>query len=289
MKVKVSKNKKIFIATAIVLVVAIICVAVVPSLITKNPKNHIFSAKESAVFNNSDFDMSFGESIRFLFNSSDSTFAISSADGKSLFFSHSKSAADGENACFISIRLRDKNGNSYLMNSSSNSAAFGSFRVVENTAESLSLEYDFFVDKEDSQRGVGHCSVYARIPVKLIFKNNKMTFNVDTSAVEVPKNFFLEKVSVLPGFLSLPSGVVNTKYLVPDGCGALIDVGTVTEKPIVLNMNMYGEDVSFYDYNSGAVLPFFAVINNNGFSVNAIIEDGDALSHITCKKSEKII
>ncbi len=282
---KTKSNKVIFLITAVILVIAVICGAVIPVLRNTQIQNHMYADGSKAEnFNVEAFDVSFGDKSEFLFNSKNASFAVYSEGIQNLFFSHGKSAADSDNATFLNIRLRDKKGNSYTMNTASNSVAFNSFEVVEKKKNSISLEFDFFPDKESADVGIGNCSVYASIPLDISFENNNLRVSVDTRKVVLPKGFLLEKLSILPGLYSVEEGDNGVSYVVPDGCGAVIDVGAVTQKALTLNMGMYGEDVSFYDYSEGAVLPFFAIINSQGFGINTIINEGDALSQITCKK-----
>lgn len=285
---KTSKTNKIIISvTALVLTIAITCVAVIPFLKNKQTKNYMYAdASEPKVFNAGDFDVTFGEQIKFLFNTKNGSFAVASGDLSNLFFSHSQGAADNDKATLLDIRLRDKKGNSYTMSSSSNSIAFNTFEVTENEKNSLSVNFSFFPDKESADSGVEKSNVYAVIPFRMSFENSKITVSVDTSKVVLPKGFFLEKVTILPGLFSVKEGEPSAKYIVPDGSGAVIDVSSVTEKPLALNLNVYGSDVAFSDYSEGALLPYFAMVNANGFGVNTIIEEGDALSQIVCKKHE---
>lgn len=280
-------NKKIMIITALILIIAVTCVAVIPFLNKAEINNYMYADGSASIdFDSKSFDVSFGDNVKFLFNSKDSSLAVCSSDYSSLFFSHSQSSASADNAALFTLRLRDKKGNSYFMNSSSNSVAFDTFEVVEKSADAISLQYQLFCNENDAKQGTEKCSVYAVIPFELTFLNGRLTASVDISKVDLPKGFCVEKISLLPGIFSVSANEKGTKYIVPDGCGALIDLSEKTKEALNLKLNMYGEDVAFHQYSQGANLPFFAAINSNGFSLNAIIEKGDALSQLVCKKYE---
>lgn len=276
---KLLKNKKIIAIMSVVLVVIIALAVVVPMLSAKEGKNYMYGnatlVKENAV---NQYGVTLGQGVKFLFNSSDSSFAVASADNSTILYSHSKAAAESSLATVVDIRLRDKNGNSYSMDSAGNCLTEDACEIKSQDSNHFNVVYNMTpADNKD---------VYAKVSVVFSLVQGALKVSVDTAEIELPKGFFVEKLSIMPGLFSTQAGDKNTFYIVPDGCGAQIDVGAVTEKPIALNMNVYGEDVALHKYSEGAVLPFFAIIKD-GFSVNTIIEEGDALSSITCKKAEQ--
>lgn len=283
MKKEAVKNKKIIAIVAVVLALAIVVAVVVPILYNPKINNYMYGkadvVKEKAI---KQYNTSFGDSFKYLFDSDESIFAVSSADGSNIFHSHSTAAASNSLATIISLRLRDEKGNSYSMDSTANSVASNGHEIASLDSEHISMIYEFRSDKADEDGG-NIPDIYVSVAVVFEWKQGALKVSVDTSSISVPDDMFIEQISILPGLFSVDAGEHNTYYTVPDGCGAVIDTGAVTEKPISLDMNVYGEDVSFYSYSSGATLPFLAV-TRNGFSINAIIEDGDALSRITCKK-----
>ncbi len=279
MKKKRLKNKKIIAVISIVLVVAVAVAVAVPMLLSKEGSNFMYGnatvVKEKSMLRH---DVSFGDGFKFLYDTTDSSFAISSADGVNIFYSHSKAAASNSLATIVDVRVRDKKGNSYSMDSTANCISKDACEVVSQDDSSINVIYKLTTKDNEN--------IYASIGVLFELVQGSLKVSVDASAIGLPEGFFVERLSILPGLFSTQAGAENTYYLVPDGCGAQIDVGSVTEKPLALNMNVYGEDVSFHKYSEGATLPFFAIVRN-GFSINAIIEDGDALSSITCKKAEQ--
>ncbi len=283
---KFPNKKKIIITAACALVVAIAVTIVVPVLIKPKSKNNMYgNATIAEGFNRQNFDVVLGEKNEFLFNSKNSTFAIISSEGKTVFSSHSKEAADISLAAILDVRLRDKKGNSYSMDSSANSVSLGSFEVADKTKSSVTVLYNLYPNKKAAKAGQQEGKVYADIPVTFSFKGEKLNVSVDVGAIKMPKNFFLEKITLLPGLFSVGAGNKNTYFTVPDGCGAQIDASVVTGKTLSLDLNMYGEDVSLTEYKAGATLPFFA-LTKNGVSVNVLVENGDALSRIVCKRFE---
>lgn len=286
MKKGIFRKKKLIAVVAVVLVLVIGGALCIPAFFNKTGKNYMYGdATASNEKGITQYSNSFGDSFKFLFDKEESLFAVSSSDGANIFHSHSKAAAANSLATIFDIRIRDKKGNSYSLDSTANSVAFGKFKMIDESAEYVSVQYSLYPTAEDAKKGT-EGDFCVGVPVVFSWSEGGLNISVDTSSATLPSGMFIEKISILPGLFSVGAGAQNTYYTVPDGCGATIDVGTVSEKPLILDMNVYGEDVSFYNYEAGAVLPFFAV-TRNGFSINAIIEDGDALSRITCKKAEK--
>lgn len=87
----------------------------------------------------------------------------------------------------------------------------------------------------------------------------------------------------MPGLFTVSESTGEEYYTLPDGCGAVVDLSAVASKPLVMDLSVYGNDVAFYDYEQGAVLPFFA-FQKKDCIINAIIGDGDGLSEISCKR-----
>ncbi len=285
MKRKSSKNKIIIPVVAVVLVVAIATVVFVPALINKNAKNFNFSNPVTAqelAFNQ--YDKKLGEDVSFLYDSKTSVFGIALANGGVVAGSQNKSAAENSLATIFTIRLRDRKGNTYSLDSSSNSIAFGGAEEYMAEENRFGIKYTLYPTADVKEKDNVQVKTVG-VPVVFSCKNNGLRVSVNVSEIQLPDGWFVEKISILPGLFSVNSGSRNVFYTVPDGCGAQIDVGARSEKPLALDLNVYGEDVTFYDYSEGAVLPFFA-LTKNGVSINTIIEDGDALSRITCKRFE---
>lgn len=281
MKLNITKNKKIIAAISVVLVACIIFL-LVPKKAGKIENNSYGGAVNAVEFDNS-FNLSIGsDSNKLYVNSKNSAVAFCFNNGDSVFNSCSTDAAKNALASVLSIRLRDKNGNIYSMDSQKNSVALGTFSAkYENNK--ITLNFILYPDSERAEKGIEKADVFAQVSIDFVFENNKFKASVDTEKIVVPGKFFVEKISILPGVTSVGAGNKNSYFTVPDGCGAEIDLSKVTEKALNLSLAVYGRDATFYEQSQGAVLPFFAVTKDNAL-MNVIIEDGDTLSEITCKK-----
>lgn len=286
MKMK-SKTKKIIISCcALVLVAAIVVAIFLPGAFKKDIKNYSYiSSTQKGVDASKGFDVTVKGSgnRKILVNSKNGAVAFVSADGKTIFNSCSADAAEQQLASVIDLRLRDKNGNSYIMNSTDNSVAFGTFRVVAQSNTRTNIEFNLFPDAKSAQKGVKGSSVFASITISFNYEYSNFKATVNTKSIVLPEGFYVEKLSIMPGLFTVGESTGKEFYTLPDGCGAVVDLSSVASKPLVMDLSVYGSDVAFYDYEQGAVLPFFA-FQKNDCIINTIIGDGDGLSEISCKR-----
>lgn len=282
MKTKITKNKKVLCAVVVVLVAAIIASAFVLGTKKKIEYKPYGGAMQAVEFDES-FDLSIGSDTNKLYvNSKNSAVVFCYNNGNTIFNSNSTEAAKDSLASVVNVKLRDKNGNIYSMDSYKNSVELGSFSIAQE-GNKITAKYQLFPDSESLEKGMKKADVYAEIPVDFIYENNSFKVSVDTEKIVIPRRFVVEKILILPGVASVGNGDQSSFYTVPDGCGAQINLAAVTDKAINLNLPVYGNDASFHEQTEGALLPFFAVTKSNAL-MNVIIEDGDALSEISCRK-----
>ena len=289
MKTNSKRKKIIFSCCALVLVVAIVAAFFLLGVMKKDIKNYSYVAKtQKSVDASSGFDVTVVGSgnRKILVNSKNGAVAFVSTDGKTIFNACSKDAAEQTLAHIISLRLRDKDGNSYIMNSTDNSVAFGTFGVISQNNTRTNIRFDFYPDATASKKGFKGAAVYASVTVSLNYEYNNFKASVNTKDIMLPDGFYVEKLSIMPGLFSVSEATGDEFYTLPDGCGAVIDLSAVSEKPLVADLGMYGSDVSFFEYEQGAALPFLAFTKKDCI-VNTIIGNGDGLSEISFKRFEK--
>ncbi|MBE6803191.1 MAG: hypothetical protein E7530_09980 [Ruminococcaceae bacterium] len=283
---KVSSKIKILISLcAVVLAGVILAVVLLPAFSPKDTQNYSYVAEKQIGIKDVDFDVIIkgDNNEKFGIDSKNANVYLVSPSGKVIFNSRSDDAANYQLASVLNVRLRDKNGNSYTMNSTENSAFLGTFTIESKNDKTAQLVFELFRNEKQSLKGINGADIYARIPLDIQYKDGGFCWSVNMADVKLPEDFVVEKLSILPGLFSVGEGVEDAFYTIPDGCGATMNLSVVSEKPISLNMGMYGSDVAFYEYDEGAVLPFFAM-KKNICLVNTIITDGDALSVLSCQK-----
>jgi len=128
-----SKNKKKILipVLCVLVVVGILCGIFVPRLFTKNAVQFNLGQGEQKGYEFGEDYKSFvkTDSAVLYVNEKTSAVAIADRNGKVVFNSHSNDAAENKLACVLSLTVRDSVGNSYIENSTINSADFGKFKV----------------------------------------------------------------------------------------------------------------------------------------------------------------
>ncbi len=273
-------NKKIIISVFCIIVVVAIVLGVV---FLANPAEYKFErysyvAKEQNA-------VAYGDSFENVLNCGDAflsvdatTSAIAMGVGSNIFNSFSVGAAEKGLANVIDVVLRDENNNQYVMNSTDNSVNIGTFSLL-NEDNKLRLDFALYATKKESEKGES-ADVWVKLPVEFFVENGGFKVSVDLSAVSCAEGLLIESISILPGLFSVDIPSENMKYYIPEGCGAEIQLDTVTEEDFSQALSLYGSDASLFEYSSGAVLPCFAFSNGNAL-VSVMIDEGDALSEIS--------
>lgn len=108
-----------------------------------------------------------------------------------------------------------------------------------------------------------------------------------TGINEEEANYTLSGLSLYPGF-GMTYGQNNSKYLIPDGSGAIIDLSIPTRASSQLSISMYDKDIGISSsnrtiYSSDKLsIPMFANYSNEKTMI-ATIEDGDEYSNLNVK------
>lgn len=212
-------------------------------------------------------------------NEKTSAVAIADKNGEVIFNSHSEDSAENKLACVLSVTFRDKKGNSYVKNSSVNSADSDKFKVTVDKKNTVTITFSFLDDKGSNVEEV--------IPVKFSEKNGGIKAEINMSEVILKDGFSVEKISILPGVFSENNPKEDCFYTIPDGCGVQMDLTAKAEKAYVQTLDVYGSDISFDEYSQGATLPCFAM-TKDGIMLTAFIDDGDAISSIYVKHNKKV-
>lgn len=212
-------------------------------------------------------------------NEKTSAVAITDKDGKTVFNSHSKDAAEDKLACVLAVTLRDKIGNSYVMNSTKNSADFKKFKVTSEKKNTATITFSFVEDRMENVSEV--------ISVDFYEENGGIKVEIDTTKVQLKDGYCIEKISLLPGLFSENKPENKSFFTVPDGCGAQIDLTAKAEKAYTQNLDVYGSDIAFGEYSQGATLPCFAMTKNDTLAT-VVIDDGDALSSLYVKHNKNV-
>lgn len=182
-----------------------------------------------------------------------------------------------EQASVLSVKLSDKNGNIYNLNSQDNSVAFDSASF--NSAEDgISVTYRLASDRETAEKSINELqkgTPAAEIKVEFKLVDGSFYVNIPDSEMKVPDEINLESVSVLEYMSSTFKSAKDDFIFIPDGPGAIIKNALAAEK------TEYNVPVYKTNENSPAtaVVPAFG-IKQGDVAYMALVESGDALCEI---------
>lgn len=283
-KFKLSKKVKIIISVTSVLLVALIVAGAIllsggtikETVLTGEKigfEEDTASYKTSVTDNN-------GNTV--LYNPETAFVAIKKASDNKVLLPMGKVASRDNNSSLLNITVRDRKGNSYIMNSNSNSADFGAFEITEEK-NSLKIVFTFFKDKESAKQGFKLTGFAVQVPVVFTTENGNLKVFVDCNEIKCSSGLYVEKLSILPGLLSVNDALKGEHFIIPDGSGALVDLSVEIPEDLKLSSRVYGSDIAVDEYKKGALLPCYALATGKEL-LTVFVSEGDALSTIYCNR-----
>ena len=278
------RSKKVIICVSLIcmlIIAGILCSVFVPKLLAHNAiQINLCRGEQKKCDFSDDYKAYVKTSSGVLYvNEKTSAVAIADKDGKVVFNSHSEDAAVNKLASVLSVTFRDAKGNSYIKNSSKNSAEFKKFEVTSKKKNTVTITFSFF------EKDTGN--VEEIIPVNFSEENDGIRVAIDLADVTLRDGFSIEKISILPGIFSENNPQKDCFYTIPDGCGIQMDLNEKVKKSYAQTLDVYGSDISFGEYSQGATLPCYAM-TKNGVMVTSFIDDGDAISSLYVKHNKKL-
>ena len=287
-KINLSKKAKIIISVAIVLLIAIVGASVF--FFGKSSVAQYDFTNKKATFENDATkyknSISDNNGVTLVYNPENAFVAFKSATSKKVYMACDETAARDGNSALINLTLRDKKGNSYVMNSNDNSVAFKTFEITEEK-NSLQINFSLFKDKESAKEGFSKNGICAEIPLTFTTENGNLKVYVNCAEINLSKGLYIETISILPGLFSVKNALNGEHFVIPDGSGALVDLSKEVTEDVVISLNTYGTDVSVTAYKEGAYLPCYALADDKETAC-VIISEGEALSEIKGNRFKNI-
>jgi hypothetical protein len=198
-------------------------------------------------------------------------------------------AFSGENAeAFVaSVKLSDKDGNVWRLNSQDSSVAFdtASFDSLEG---GISITYKMALDSETASKEISELpkgTPAAEIRVDFSLVDGSFYVSVKDENMIVPEGINLESVSVLEYMTSAEKTSKDDFIFIPDGCGALV-MNSLTDEKKSFNVPVYTEKDGS---PASAVVPAFGIKQGTA-AYMALVESADALCEINaCTGADKTL
>lgn len=186
-------------------------------------------------------------------------------------------------ASAVEIVLSNGDGKIYTLNSQDNSVNFGNFSYTLGVDE-VTVKYAFSLTKESGAKSiseVGKDEIRADLTVTYRLKDGSLIVNINMNNLALPKDVYLEKVTVLNNFGAYETSGEKDYIFVPDGSGALIMTGQRDDNFSPVSLSVYGENLATTKTvsESKCLLGAFGLKNGDNAFL-CIIEKGDAIAQI---------
>ncbi len=175
------------------------------------------------------------------------------------------------------------NGNEYVLNSQSHSFAQGT-ATYEIKDKSVAVTYAMkAVDEKGNE-------IEFIVPVEFTDADGTFVAEIDCRKIEKganSKKAVLKSLSLLPYFGAFSEGEKGDFIVLPDGCGAKIDVSSQGKKVKSYNAKVYGEDPALKEKEAAfATVPAFGIKKGDA-AIAATVDEGEAVCTIKAETASK--
>lgn len=220
------------------------------------------------------------------YNPENAFIAIKKADGKSYFTPCGETAKRDKNSAVLNLTVRDNTGNSYILNSTDNSAAFKTFEIKEEK-NSLTIIFSLYKDENGAKQGFSKNGFSIEVPVEFTTESGNIKVSVNCAEINLSNGLYIEKLSLLPGLFSVKDALSGEHFVIPDGAGALIDLSAEMPDNVKFDLPVFGTDITIEDFKEGAFIPCYALAEKKKTNC-VIISEGEALAEIKCTKHKTV-
>lgn len=229
--------------------------------------------------------------IELLFDETTATIAIRDNNTKKVWNTlPSKDIAKKVSASAIEITLSNGDNKIYTLNSQDNSVNFGNFSYTIGVDE-VSVKYAFSLTKETGAKDIAKVEddeIRADMTVTYRLKDGSLQVNINMNSLVLPKDVYLEKVTVLNNFGAYETSGTDDYIFVPDGSGALIMTGQNDDEFSPVSLSVYGENLATTKAvsDSSCLLGAFGLKSGENAYL-CIIEKGDAIAQINAYRNDE--
>lgn len=197
---------------------------------------------------------------------------------------------DCHSAYAFGLTLYTQNG-IYELNTQDSSVAFGtaSYEIEDGILTVSYILSDKETTAEKSYEDITSDDVYVSFCAVYSMTEQTMNLKIDLSQAKCTPNAFIGDFTVLPCFGSSFYDGADDYFLIPDGSGAVMHLGTDDAPTDKISVKVYGSDpfTGTTDECAAATVPVFGIKRADS-AFAAVITDGDALAIINAnRKTDK--
>ncbi len=299
---KSSRRKVIIKIVAVLCVVGVLCTIFANTTHTKKVKLDSIEYVDS-VYSGDEFHKCNVESyipvatsglIDLLFNETTATIAVHDTNTDKIWSSLPTSDVTKQISSYpIEMVLSNGNEKVYTLNSQNNSVNFGNFKYNLGVDE-VSVTYAMSLDKETGAKAISDVKndeIRADITITYGLKDGSLYVTVGMNHLALPKDVYLEKMSILNNFGAYENSGEDDYIFIPDGSGALIMTGKEDKDFSPISLSVYGKDAGVTKDTSETqcLLGAFGIKNGDSAFL-CTIDQGDTIANINAyRNSDKTL
>ncbi len=227
--------------------------------------------------------------IELLFDEATATIAIRDNNTKKVWNTLvPDQIAKTTSASAVEIAISNGDGKIYTLNSQDNSVNFGNFSYTIGV-DQVSVNYALSLTKEMGAKDISKVDkdeIRADLTVIYRVKDGSLYVNLNMNSLSLPKDVYLESVTLLNNFGAYEIGGENDYIFVPDGSGALMMTSQRDDATSNVKLSVYGENpvATKTRTESDCLLGAFGLKNGENAFL-CIIEKGDAIAQINANRN----
>ncbi|MCR5150867.1 MAG: hypothetical protein K6B52_06540, partial [Clostridiales bacterium] len=174
----------------------------------------------------------------------------------------------------------------YILDTQNNSLKFGTCEC-NKIKDGIRLEFDIFPDEKTAKKAAyAKSDIGFHLTVSVTLSSGSAFVECAYSNITGNPNAYIESITLLNYFGAYNDMSKGDWIFVPDGCGAVIDTSIYDEGFEKVSLSVYGSQKNETSSQT-ALIPVYG-IKHGSSAFAAIIEKGDAASHIYAEKARTI-
>ena len=283
--------------TAVICLVSVLCTSCINGSHTKKVKldaleyvDTVYSGDQFHKANTKSYiPVATSGLIKLLFDEKTATIAVHDTSSDKIWSSLPSDDVTKQISSYpVEIVLSNGDNKVYTLNSQNNSVNFGNFVYTLGVNE-VNVTYSMSLNKEVGAKNISDVAddeIRADVTITYLLQDGSLYVTVGMNHLALPKDVYLEKISILNNFGAFENSGEDDFILVPDGSGALIMTGKEDKDFSPISLSVYGTDagVAKNASETQCLLGAFGIKNSDSAFL-CTIEEGDTIANIHANRN----
>lgn len=186
-------------------------------------------------------------------------------------------ASEGEVTSTVSLGFI-LGGREYMLTSQRDSLAFACTKY-KKTKDGIVITYSFRQNLENNKK------LNISVPVSYVLSDGMLNVSVDCNKIDNDGDGVIHTIELLPYFSSDTNTAKGDYIVLPDGCGAIMELETNSDKAIEVSLPVYGGDISMgnNELSQALVGAFGRKCGDTAFA--CLVNEGEAMCQIKASRA----